>query len=682
MRRNYKKMIVAAALVLSLLLCSGMNAFAAGSLSDAIGDIREQLGNVFSVSVSTKLYSHNDFDREVTISAAFNDKDAGTEFALLDARLGQAGLTEGSYYYSAGNDKYIYTLSHGSQEDLVAFTQLLFPGSTLSLEADEANIDAFRDSYRISESLDFSAMCDEFDADCKRECVYSSFTGVLNDGGGTVEGNTLTITDDTFSDADAPVSVEFTKDIQYTVDGISVATDVTSTNVVNVAVVLDFANIDGYAVGESASAHFIDYVTAHEDSPYNHYKLKFETHEGTTSASAAADGSESEMITDHRLVMRVEGKPDEVSAVIANVFGEGNSMELASGSVKESFLFNRNSITHTVDLTKLCQDAGCDASQIAYSFSGALGSEVLDLSVAGSDCDINENSASGTADSAVFTAIIDYRVLNIGSLVIAILAGAAGLCLLAFIFKLLRKRGGKKRAVKRDDVRYEAVKSVALALVPEPDRTNTAIEVPSELLNRPTVIIKPKSDDGLDDDDDDPEGVVLFSMILRILLMVQMVLFFFPYFNVSKSGLLDSVDTVTGLDLFLGFKIGDVQIAPSYFSIILFALPLIMLMCLLARKMLPKLALPVAISASSVFCIFYLLNLNNTIYDTLSTAINAAATSGSFISQPESQLGYDYTMVIYLMLAIGGIVLLFSNIMAQIAQRRIKQDEAMRRFEK
>ena len=679
MKRIYKKIIVAALMTVSLLLCSGMSVFAQGSLSDAIDQMREQIGNVFSVSVDTQLYSHDDFGRIVKFNAAFNTKNADTEFGILDAKLAQADLSEGSYYYSFGNGQYIFTLSHGSQEELAAFTEVLFPGSTLSLESDAANIDAFRDSYRISESLDFSDLCDSLEANCKRQCVYRSFTGIINDGGGTVDGNTLTFTDATYGDANAPISVEFTKDIEYTVESISVATDVTSNNIVSVAVVLDFEDSDGYAVGQSACAHFIDYVSTHEDSPYHHHKLQFETREGSSSASVEGG----EVVTDYRLVMRVEGKPDEVSSALTGIFGKGNKMELSSGSVNETFLFDRNSITHTIDLSQLCEDTGCDASQISYAFSGDVGSNVLALTVDGKTCEVSENSATGISDSTAFTVTIDYRVLDVTALIIAFLCCAAGLCLLAFIYKLLRRRGGKKRAVKREDVRYEAVKSVALALLPEDQRSSTtALEVPSELLNRPTVIIKPKSDDGLDDDDDDPEGVVLFSMILRILLMVQMVLFFFPYFNVAKSGLLDSVDTVTGLDLFLGYKIGNVAIEPDYMSIILFALPLVMLVCLLARRMLPKLALPVAISAGSVFSIFYLLNLSGTIYDRLSSAINAAASSGTFISQPDAQLGYQYTLVIYVMLAIGGVVLLLSSIMARISQRRQQQDEEMRRFEK
>jgi len=677
MKQSYKKIIVSALIAVSLLFCSGLNAFALGSLSEAVDQMREQIGDIFTVSVDTQLYSHDDFDREVVFSASFNEQEPDTVFGLMNAKLEQASITEGAYTYSAADGKYYFTLSHGNQKDLAAFTETLFPGSSLSLESDEANIGAFRDSYRISESLDFSVLCKELNADCKRECTYSSFTGIINDGGGIADGNTLSFADDTYASSVSPISVEFTKDIEYTVDSISVATDVTSTNIVSVAVVLDFADSEGYAVGQSACAHFIDYVSTHDDSPYKHYKMQFETREGSSSASVEG----SEVVTDYRLVMRVEGKPEDVSTVLSSVFGKGNSMELASGNVKDNFLFKRNSITHNVDLTQLCKDAGCDSTEIAYAFSGSLGSSVLDLCVDGDYCEVKENSASGISGSNIFSVTIDYRVLDVAALIITVISGAAALCLLAFIFKLLRKRGGKKRAVKREDVRYEAVKSVALALVPEQQRS-TAIEVPSELLNRPTVVIKPKSDDGLDDDDDDPEGVVLFSMILRILLMVQLVLFFFPYFNVAKSGLLDSVDTITGLDLFLGFNIGDVAIAPSYFSIILFALPLVMLACLLARRMLPKLALPVALSASSVFSIFYLLNLNSTIYDTLSTAINAAATSGSFISQPDPQLGYQYTMVIYIMLAIGGIVLLLSTIMARIAQRRRQQDEEMRRFEK
>ncbi len=687
MKRNFKKPLVAVLTAVSLLFCSGMTASALAGLGDIFTEIQEKLGNVFSVTVDTELYSNNDFDRTVTFAASVESVDENQFFAGLDSKLDALDVLADRYQYDSdakgdqGEALYIFSLTHASQEQLDAFTTALFPGSEMKVEADEELIGPFCDSYQISESIDISSLCSDMDAKGKLFCSYSGFSAVVNDGGGKVTENALDYSDPTYSKGEAPASFAFSKAMAYNVEQISVATDISSTNVISVAVALDFADTEtGYAVGDSACSHFISYVEKHENSPYHHPKLRIEKHEGVS--AAAVDGSSTQ--PDYRLVLRTEGSAESVSSVLTSVFGKGNSLSMSAGKVNSAnILFDRNSIVHKIDLNQLCSDAGYEPTAINYSFSGSAASKLLSMTIGTTTVDVNENKAVGSAEGAVFKAVVDYESIDFSALVIAILIGAVVLCLAAFILKLLRRRSGKKRKVKSEDIRYEAVKSVALALVPEQERSKcTTLEVPSELLNRPTIVIKPKSDDGLDDDDDDPEGVILFSMMLRILLMVQLVLFFFPYFNVSRNNILNSVDTVTGLDLFLGFKVGDVPIEPDRFAIILFVLPLIMLICLMARRVLPKLVLPAAISAGSVFSIFYLLNLNSTIYDRLSPAIEAAASAGSFVSQPSSQTGYDYTLVIYMALAIGGIVLLFSNIMAGIALNRQKKEEEMRRFEK
>jgi|GEM_PF-1760054 len=690
MKRNFKRSLAAVITAVSLLFCSGMTASAFGGLGGFFTDIQDKLGDIFTVSVDTQLYSHNDFDRTVSFAASVESIDENQYFAGLDSKLDALGFGDAYTYDSDasgdnGEALYIFSLSHADSDQLKAFTAALLPGSALQLEADEELTGPFCDSYQIAETLDISSVCTEMDAKGKLICSYEGFAAVISNGGGSVDGNVLNYSDTTYSDSPKAASFAFSKAMTYNVEQISVATDISSTNIVSVAVALDFADAvmpeSGvtYPVGNSACSHFIEYVSSHESSPYNHPKLRIEKLENVTAASVEGGTVE----TDYRLVLRTEGNAESVSSVLTSVFGMGNTLTMSAGKVNSSnFLFDRNSIVHSVDLTQLCADAGYESSAVNYSFSGSAASKLVNLTIAGTSIDVDDNKAAGAADSAVFKTVVDFESLDVSALIVTILIGAAALCLAAFIVKLLRRRSGKKRKVKSDDIRYEAVKSVALALVPEQERANcSTIEVPSELLNRPTIVIKPKNDDGLDDDDDDPEGVILFSMMLRILLMVQLVLFFFPYFNVSRNNLLNSVDTITGLDLFLGFKVGDVAIEPDRFAIVLFALPLVMLLCLMARRILPKLALPVAISAGSVFSIFYLLNLNSTIYERLTPAIEAAATTGSFVSQPSSQTGFDYTLVIYMALAIGGVVLLFSNIMAAVSLRRQKREEEMRRFE-
>ncbi len=697
MKRCIRRIFVALLAVAVLAFGSGLSAHAFAGFAG----FADKLKDIINISVDTMLYSNNDFDRTITFTAMLDAVDADEYFGGLNNQLDESGLSDEIFLYSRGgqgdderSNSYVFTLSHGTLKDFETFTSILLPSSSISMVANEDEIGPFCDSYQIKESINYAEACSLMQAKCTSFiCSYKGFETVVQDGGGVVDGNTLTYTCTKNSDSPVSPEFEFSKVITYNVDGLSVATDISSTNVISVAVALDFSDVSGdgteagYSVGASAANHFIKYVESHPDSRYNHPKLRLEPHESITTANVAGEVTDDSSVdTDYRLVLRTEGNYESVSEVLASVFGEGNSFTVSKGKVNSSnFLFDRNSIVHSVDLSALCADAGFNPAEVSYSFSGSIGSGLLDMSIKGQQgsqqVEVKDNQASGSADSAMFKVVVDYETLDIGALIVAILIGALLLCLAAFILKLLRRRSGKKRKIKSDDIRYEAVKSVALALVPEQERTNV-IEVPSELMNRPTVVIKPKSDDGLDDDDDDPEGVILFSMMLRILFCVQLVLFFFPYFNVTKSNLLDTVTTITGLDLFLGFKIGDVMIEPNRFAIILFVLPLIMLICLMARRILPKLALPVAISAGSVFSIFYLINLNNTIYDHLSDAIDAAASAGSFVSQPASQTGFDYSIVIYIVLAIGGIILLFSNIMAMMAVRRQKRDEEMRRFEK
>ncbi|MBE6760477.1 MAG: hypothetical protein E7554_10425 [Ruminococcaceae bacterium] len=712
MKRNFKRILVAIIAVVALVFGSGMSVLAfsfPGNLTDKLDSV-----NKIGIMVDTRLNSHNDYERTIFFSATHNEIEPDDYFADLNYKLLDSGLSEEKYRFNPRNSdssddaeeasesnkdaldyKYSFKLRHGTLDELKLFTSTLLPGSTVSVATNEDQIGPFNDSYTISESLSYAGICNDMDVVCVNlKCNYIGFETAVATAGGTVDGNTLSYVNKEPHLRVAPVEFEFSNSLTYSVEDISVVTDVSSANILSVAVVLDFANVTDasgktYSVGSAAANHFIDYVRAHEDSRYNHPRLRLETYAAESTASLTGETADSTSVdTDYRLVLRTEGNFEDVSETLASVFGKGNSLTLSSGKVNSSnFLYDRNSIVHSVDLTTLYEDANFKpagdepAKGISYSFSGSVGSGLLDLSIGSKSVDIKDNTAIGMSDGPVFKVVVDYEALDIGTLIMTIIAGAGLLCLTSFIIKLIRRRSGKKRQIKSEDIRYEAVKSVALALVPEQERSEM-LEVPSELINRPTIVIKPKSDDGLDDDDDDPESVVLFSMMLRILLTVQLVLFFFPYFNVTKTNLLDSVTNITGLDLFQGFELGDVAIEPNRFAIVLFVLPLVMLICLLARRSLPKLALPVAISAGSVFSIFYLISLNNSIYDTLSPAIEAAANSGSFVSQPSSQTGFDYSIVIYIILAIGGIVLLLSNIMAMLALRRHQHDEEMRRFEK
>jgi hypothetical protein len=214
-----------------------------------------------------------------------------------------------------------------------------------------------------------------------------------------------------------------------------------------------------------------------------------------------------------------------------------------------------------------------------------------------------------------------------------------------------------RRRRKRQEEKMDAV--MTMALVKLPDGTETMMEVtPEEAAN--AVVIAPKDDDGLDDDDDEPENMWLFTTAMRLFAAMAGILVIFNYAGVDSErnqlNLLEffnSAKGVSGWDLIVGKEINGRLLEGSYFNAVLIAVPLVIFLLLTLRGLLPKLVSDIVIICSSLFQAWYMLGLK----DSLEAKVDVLGIDGKrFFVQMD--WAYNYSVVIYVMLFIGAVILI------------------------
>ena len=110
---------------------------------------------------------------------------------------------------------------------------------------------------------------------------------------------------------------------------------------------------------------------------------------------------------------------------------------------------------------------------------------------------------------------------------------------------------------------------------------------------------------------------------------------------------------VSGWDLIVGKEINNRMLEGSYFNIVLIAIPLIIFLILSLRNLLPKLLSDIVIICSSLFQAWYMLGLK----DSLEAKVDLLGVDGKryFV---EMDWAYNYSIVIYVMLFVGTVVLI------------------------
>jgi len=151
---------------------------------------------------------------------------------------------------------------------------------------------------------------------------------------------------------------------------------------------------------------------------------------------------------------------------------------------------------------------------------------------------------------------------------------------------------------------------------------------------------------------------------------VRILLFFFPFCNLQKASLFDSSVSISGWNLFMGKELFGVPMEAQRFAVILLVVPVVLLVLLMFRKVLPRLIIPVFITGASIFSAFYLLQID----DTINNVVDALKASVSDVGSPAYQMAYDYSIMLYVILAIGGILLLFSDVSYILVRNRKKSE--------
>ncbi|MBQ9993699.1 MAG: hypothetical protein IJP17_03200, partial [Clostridia bacterium] len=466
-----------------------------------------------SVTVTTVRYGDNDYSRviEIGISAenlASIGKENFEKSFLAPLTSGIDGVVKTGW--NEDGTTYSICLEQGSLDDLSSVTAAIMPGSTAEYNS-AAESGPFTESGILNEHFSFGGFVCNKDGSANVKLVYkagddTTFTkdeqAKLEDG-----GKTLIYTVKNATEKDVSVVSE----TRYAVTSMSVVTELGFTGNYTVSVSLGFPAESSRSASERAAA----YLT----QAYKDCGLKVET----IKSDYVGEGMD-ESIPNYALLIIAEGTPEKITSAFSKAFGGANSLIVSNNGALE--LYKKNDITHSVDLTALAEMAAYEGP-VTYGFNSTM-TKLQEVNWTDSKGGENPDVLSGTTRKNTFSAsdigaasfVINYQCssINITAIIALCLIGVVALGLIMVVSNFFgRKLRGKKTAKKQEQA-VEAVKAVALANIPE-DKRGELAELPAELTMRPTVVIEPKTDDGLNEDDDEPEGVLMFATTLRILIL-------------------------------------------------------------------------------------------------------------------------------------------------------------------
>ena len=354
------------------------------------------------------------------------------------------------------------------------------------------------------------------------------------------------------------------------------------------------------------------------------------------------------------------GTAEEVTAILQKYIGQGNSVKI-EGADKFA-LYNKRSVSVDVNVEDFVKASGY-TGVVEYGFRGdgeaSSVSWTSDVTGKGKN-DVLMGKSQSEFDHPISaqTFTVSYQIQRI-NLIFVMLVGALGIVacgavIMLFSWLVLRRRR------KHQEEKMEAV--MTMALVKLPDGTQTMMEVtPEEAAN--AVVIAPKDDDGLDEDDDEPENMWLFTTAMRLFAAMAGVLVALNYAGVDSERntlnpleFFNSAKGISGWDLIVGKEINERVLDGNYFNVVLIAIPLIIFLILSLRNLLPKLLSDLVIIGSSLFQAWYMLGLR----DSLEEKVDLLGIDGKrfFV---EMDWAYKYSVVIYVLLFIGAVVLILMD---------------------
>ena len=607
--------------------------------SDTIAQYR-----LSNLEINTVRYGDDDYEREVILNMPQATVEALGKENIQSFLESVTAEGAGGQWLSDESKTARYRISfNGTAEAIDACTQKLFgSNSSFAYVKDETLYTAFSETGVLTETLDFSKFPCESNGSCNATFTYKNMDASEFDSekstlfaadkmqsgeGLSDDGKTVTLI---YKKADK-ASIKLYSSTVYKLSEVDVITEISGDDRVSQSIVL-VSPIDTHDYGAQFAANYFNRALKGSDM---------------TVTVGQFNGSGSQYAV---TIATPKDTVENINAMLGQYIGTGNSVKI-DGQDKFN-IYNRRSVAVSVDLAELLQSSQY-TGEIMYSFKGTGQAYDVDwTSASGGKSDILMGAyRSGSFEHPIssYTFTITYHLRRINLMFVLLFSALAMAVVGAFIMGIgwlaLRKRR------KSEETRLAAVKT--MALVKLPDGTETMMEVtPEEAAN--TVVIAPKHDDGLDEDDDEPENVWLFATALKLFSVMAGVLFFLGFANIQWTDILPKSATISGLKLVIGLNLMDHTLEGSYINAILLVVPVIIFLLLSFRKPLPTILSDLTMIGLSALAIWYLLGVPTT----LEEQVNAFAAEVSRRMTMEMDWAYNYSIMIYILLALGGVVLL------------------------
>lgn len=631
-----------------------------------------------SIDVATHVLGLDNYSRAITFRMSEDVFNTITEDALdaivpADA-VGQSLIDENA----KASGRYIYQITYSGTGDTIAsITSELFPGSTFECDNADTASDAFSVKCVIREAISFAHFPCNNDGTSNVSIVYSS--------GFDDESDTSSDTDNVVFSTDSAIAVGANADTDEVNDSSSVKISCTNAYSASVAIGVTFnygiqnVTVDTVKNDDSLNVSVLfDYDINASDMALNvaknYFSQQTESLKGVNvTTGATTRETESGKQKYYQLKISFTGSNDEVTAAMNTIAGSHNNF---SDIYSDKFQLNtRHNISHRVDISKLLEYADYSGivTYVFHSDSATIKGvdcQLFDGLTAVGEPDINMlngktkiNSFTATVNGGCFRMSFQSTYVNIGFIIFVVIVAIIVIIVFTLLLSFVARKSKARKQVEAEIFRKATVeRSLSLAVIQNTDGSIVPLSNQA-LANRPGAVVDSKRDDGLDEDDDEPETIWLFSTTLKLLSLIAAVLFFFPFVTVSCSNS-SGTKSISAFSLMVGYE----DMKPVTEVALLLVIPLIIFMLLFLWNKLPKFPSAIAIIVASAVSLLMLLNLEAIIDERIVAMMEYSNTAGN-ITAYSMEWAYSYSIIVYILLLIGAVVLLLAEISEKVKKK-------------
>ncbi len=638
---------------------------------------------ISSINIDTFVLGLDNYSRAVTFRMSQEVYDTIT-VDKFDALVPENAAGK-SYVDSEAdkNNQYVYQITYsGTAADITAATSELFPNSTFDCSG-STTTSAFSVESVVSEKINFSnfpcnsngtsnatlTYSSSYQEETEQDAPQLSNSVIFHPDNVIVEGDNvsssknseskITVNCKGSSGASAAIAVKFI----YGIQEITVDTTLSNKDDLKVSVLLDY-NINASSMALELAENF--------------FTEQFKSIEGVSlSSQSMKNDSDPSAEEFYQLKITFNGRSEKVCSAMKDVFGGENSFTNIYNNKFE--LSSKHNITHRVDITKLLEYANY-SGVVNYVFRSES------ATCKGVDCQLykdgvadgtpKNNLLNGKTKIGVFSVPVNggsFKItfqstyLNVGYIVFIVFIIIVAVIISTIFISLVARKSKAHKQVEKEIFKKAAVeRSLALAVIQNSD--GSIVPLSSQALaNRPGAVVESRRDDGLDEDDDESETIWLFSTTLKLLSIIAAVLFFFPFISVSCSNT-SGTQAISAFNLMVGFTRNDYTMNPRPIIALLLVIPLLIFMLLFLWNKLPKFPSAIIIIAASAACLLLLLNLEAIIEEQIDSMMELTNSSGA-ITSFKMEWAYSYSLITYMLLLIGSVVLLLAEISDKVRKK-------------